>query len=319
MWRVILREARDGHSALVTFAFACVICAAATGGLLVVDPTVVNGAPAWHKPLKFFISAALYAFTFAWYLGAGLRRGERSRGQSRLAWGLGTGIWVALGIELLLITVQAGRGVTSHFNLTTRFDAIVFNVMGMMILALTLLHVLLVIRLLRARWSDRWLLSACRWGAGIALVGLAVGALMVQPSPEQLTQLRAGGAGIAGAHTVGAPDGGAGLPLVNWSTEAGDRRVAHFVGLHAMQVIPAVALVAPAHWPAARAIAAVRVTGLAYGALTVLLILQAQQARPLQRPGTTLGIALLFIVCGWIAAMVTLGRLSMRGRQSSGS
>ena len=307
MWSAILHDAREGHPALVTFAFVCVACAVATGIPLLVDSRLVNGAPAWHKPLKFFVSAAIYSFTFAWYLGQDPDR-ERQRTRGGLASWLGTGVWVALAIELALITLQACRGVGSHFNISTSFDARVFNVMGLMILALTLIHTALSVRLLRARWTNRPRLTACRWGAGLALVGLSVGALMVRPRPDQLAEVRAGRPAVAGGHTVGATDGGAGLPFVNWSTEAGDRRVGHFVGLHAMQAVPAVVLLAPAWWPQQAVLAAVRVTGLAYGALTMLLIVQAQQARPVLRPGTTLGIAGLLAALGWIVSMAVIAR-----------
>ena len=39
-------------------------------------------------------------------------------------------------------------------------------------------------------------------------------------------------------HTVPAPDGGPGLPFVNWSTTGGDLRIVHFFGMHAMQALP---------------------------------------------------------------------------------
>jgi hypothetical protein len=78
-----------------------------------------------------------------------------------------------------------------------------------------------------------------RLGMTITIVGALTGGLMTRPTAEQIAAARLSGEiPRSGAHTVGAPDGGPGLPGTGWSVTHGDLRVPHFVGLHAMQVLP---------------------------------------------------------------------------------
>ena len=82
------------------------------------------------------------------------------------------------------------------------------------------------------------------------------------------------------SHNVGIADGGAGLPLVNWSTVAGDLRVAHFFGLHGLQIIPLFALWLSGKWktPMTSQLIGVIVFGLLYAGWVGFTFWQAKQA-----------------------------------------
>lgn len=299
----MIADAQRAHAGLWRFSLVCGLCAVAAAGAGLFDTRLVTGAPVWNKPLKFFLSSAIYTATFAWYLGQVSEPSRASRGRG---WWLGTGVWVLLTGELLLITVQAARGTSSHFNAGSAFDASVFAIMGAMIAGLAVLHAVLWVWLLRAPAIDRVRRSACRWGAGLTLGGLLTGALMLGPTSDQLARRRAGGTAPSGAHAVGVPDGGPGLPLVGWSVDGGDRRVAHFVGLHAMQVLPLALLLLPATMGDAARLATIRATGAAYGLLTSLLVVQASQARPVLAPGLLLGTAMLAVLMAWAVVLILL-------------
>jgi hypothetical protein len=93
------------------------------------------------------------------------------------------------------------------------------------------------------------------------------------------------------AHTVGAPDGGPGLPVVNWSTRSGDLRVAHFLAFHALQLLPLAGFCLSryrADWPRRRQVALVLALAFVYAAGVSLVFWQALSGRPLLALGALL-------------------------------
>ncbi|MFE6461819.1 hypothetical protein ACFVP0_30740 [Streptomyces cinereoruber] len=200
---------------------------------LAVDDRILVGAPIWAKPFKFSVSFVAYALSLAWMLSL-LPRGRRT------GWWAGTVVAVASAVEMVLITLQVVRGTRSHFNQATPFDSAVFQIMGGTVVVLWLGALVIALLLLRARILDRAMAWVVRLSSLIALAGAAVGFLMVRPTPEQLAS---DNPPIVGAHSVGVPDGGPSMPVTGWATTGGDLRVAHFFGMHALQLLPLVLLV----------------------------------------------------------------------------
>lgn len=276
--RTLLADARRGHGGLLGFAAVMAALTVVTAALALVDHRTLLGQPLWFKPLKFSISLALYAFAMSWMLGQLRARVPRAAG-----WVL----VVTATIEMVIIVGQAARGVRSHFNGDNALGEILFGVMGASIAVFWLATLAVAIRFLRERGRDRAATLAIRLGLIVSLIGMAVGFVMV---------------GIGG-HSVGAKDGGPGLALVGWNTAAGDLRPAHFLGLHALQVLPLVAaLLARRGLPDAARARIVAVTAAGYLALVLLLTWQTLRAQPLLAPdGLTLG-ALAVVVLGAVAA-----------------
>lgn len=286
----ILSKARQGHPGLYGFAVAMAALAVALVILSIVDDRTVLGQPLWLKPLKFAISFVAYAGTLAWMLGQLPTPALRRTGWVIVATSL---------IEMIIITGQAARGVRSHFNLDEGvLDAVLFEIMGGTIAVLYVGTIIVAARFLRTPEVNPSHALAIRLGLLLSVLGMSVGIIMV----------------IAGAHAIGVPDGGPGLPLVAWSTTGGDLRIAHFVGLHGLQLLPLVAAVllvlADRLGPGGRldGRARLHLVGLVAGAwagLIVLLTWQALRAQPLLAPdiltgGAAAGLALGCIFGGWL-------------------
>lgn len=180
------------------------------------DSTEILGINRWIKPMKFFISIAIFVWTTAVYMHflKGFERAKR-----RISWAM-----VAIfTIEMIIITGQAARGTTSHFNNSTPLDGMLFSIMGLSIMLNTLLAAYLLYLYFKAEID---LPASIVWGMRLGLILFLASSLEGGYMSAQI------------GHTVGAADGGAGLPVVNWSKTNGDLRIAHFVGMHAFQAVP---------------------------------------------------------------------------------
>jgi hypothetical protein len=249
---------------------------------LLVDPRIITGAPAWLKPLKFAISTAVYSLTLAWVF-------ESLPDWPRVRRVVGWTTAVVFVLEVAIIDAQAWRGTTSHFNVSTPLNAILFLVMGGAILLQTLVSVAVAVALWRQRFTDRALGWALRFGMTLTIVGALTGPLMTRPTAAQLAAARAGQRMmVAGAHSVGGVDGGPGVPVTGWSREHGDVRVPHFIGLHAVQALALIA-VGLRWWRRSEAVRvkAVVAAAASYASLFGLLLWEAMRGHSVVAPDAT--------------------------------
>lgn len=209
---IFFTELRRRNPILNALGWIHVGLAAAMLVLMLLDDSQILGINRWLKPFKFDISVAIYAFTIAWisyYLPP-----KWTRRISRQ-------IALCMLVEISLVTIQAARGVKSHYNRESADGIMIYAVMGVFIMYNTILVFLMTIRFFRLSFDlPKLYLRGIQLGLVSFLLGSILGMYM-SSGPS---------------HTIGAKDGGVGLPFLNWSTQFGDLRVMHFIGLHGLQI-----------------------------------------------------------------------------------
>ncbi len=178
----------------------------------------VLGINAWIKPLKFYFSIGLVSWTLSWLL---------VYVQKQKAVKIFSVVTVStMLIEMIIITWQAANGRLSHFNVSSPLYGMLFSIMGIAIAIFTLWALYIDILFFRQKEFPLWMSDGYKWGIRWGLLFFAIFAFEGGLMAAMLH------------HTVGAPDGGEGLPLLNWSKFYGDLRIAHFFGMHALQLLP---------------------------------------------------------------------------------
>lgn len=218
--------------------------------LSLIDSRTVQGINTWNKPIKFAISIAVFTFTYGYFLN--------KLKYIRLKTIFSLVISLCMWVEMLLISFQAARGVPSHFNNTNPFDLAIFSIMGIAILINSVVIIIVFLLFLRSHTHiPRPILSAMRWGMAVFILANMAGGYMVRIY----------------SHSAGIDTGTQRVPFFNW-TES-DVRIAHFLGMHAVQLLPVAAYWLQNKWNHQSSLNAVRVMGFIYMTAVVFTFLKA--------------------------------------------
>ena len=211
-----LNELRNRNSILYYFGWIYFAGGVVSMFLAQTDGPIVLGINAWIKPMKFFFSIWIFCWTMGWLLHH-LHNKRRVRIYTWM-------VVIVMIIEQVIITWQAANGRLSHFNMTTPFYRSLFIIMGIAITTLTAWTGVMGYYFFRQKRFD--ISMSYVWGIRLGIILFTIFAFEGGVMASHLS------------HTIGAPDGGPGLPVMNWSSQYGDLRVAHFIGIHSLQVIP---------------------------------------------------------------------------------
>lgn len=220
---------------------------------MAVDPRQFEGDSIWLKPLKFHIALAIYLGTLALYARW---MPDAARATRFWRWHVRAVVFSVL-VEAVWIGGAAAMGTASHFNTVLPWSAI-YPVMGFLATVLTSAALVMGLAIRKADLPAGFRLSLV---TGLVLTFV-------------LTLATAGTMSGFPSHHIGVPMTGAVVPILGWSREVGDLRVAHFFATHALHALPLVG------WLMADRTAPVWAAAVLYTALVAGLFAQALAGFP---------------------------------------
>ncbi len=213
-----LQQVKDRNDTLFYFGVICILLSILFFVFTKTTSTQVYGVNAWYKPLKFALSTFTYAWAMAWYCSY-----LPNFNVKLFNWT----VIILLGFEIAYIALQAGKGQLSHYNTSTPMHSLLFSMMAIAASLVTLYTAYVCMLFFNGSFDN--LPDYYVWSIRLALI------LFVIFSFEGFAM------GARLSHTVGAMNDNSSLFVLGWSKTFGDLRVAHFVGMHALQVLPIVA------------------------------------------------------------------------------
>jgi hypothetical protein len=210
-----VEELKIRNESLFYFGLFCLSLSILFIVLTKLTTTQVHGINAWFKPFKFAVSIGLFALTMAWYCHY-----LSNFNPTPFNWT----VIILFGFELIYITFQASKGQLSHFNFDTPSSALLYSLMGLAAVLVTLYTAYIGFLFFTQSFPNlpSHYIWAIRMGILIFVVFSFEGALMSSKL----------------SHSVGAINDNSNWWVIGWSKTVGDLRVSHFIGMHALQLLP---------------------------------------------------------------------------------
>jgi hypothetical protein len=250
------QQLKHRNETLFYFGLVCIALSLVFLLLTKLTTTEVHHVNAWYKPFKFAISLGIYSWTMLWFCHY-----LPSFNIHLFNWT----VVIAWSFEIVYIALQAGKGELSHFNISTPLYSVLYSLMAVAASAVTLYTAYIGILFFKYDFPDlpAYYLWAIRLGIILFVIfsfeGFAMGSRL--------------------NHSVGALNDNSNWFIVGWSKTVGDLRVSHFIGMHALQVLPLLSYYVLKNTKLTIGVAVV------YGILALLTLIQAAQGKPLIKTG----------------------------------
>lgn len=252
-----IQNIKTRNKPLFYFGFICFVASAIFLLLTKITATQLYGVNAWYKPFKFAVSIGLYVWTMAWYSYYLPRFNINYFNWS---------VMVSLGFELFYIALQAGKGEESHYNLSSPTYIALYVLMALGATLVTLYTAYIGFLFFKNKFPNLpdYYVWAIRLGILIFVISSLEGFVM----------------GSRLNHSVGAWNNNSDWFITGWSKTVGDLRVAHFIGMHALQIIPLLAYYLLKNTKATFAVSFI------YVLLALTTLIQALNGKPILKSKT---------------------------------
>jgi hypothetical protein len=247
-----IQELKERNETLFYFGFICLLFSILFLILARTTTTQVYGVNSWYKPFKFAFSTLTFAWAMAWYCYY-----LPDFNSKLFSWS----IIMLLGFEVVYISIMASRGELSHYNLSTPFYGAMFSLMAIAASLATLYTAYVGFLFFKNSFTD--LPNYYVWAIRLSII------IFVIFSFEGFAM------GSRLSHSIGALNDNSNWFILGWSRTVGDLRVSHFIGMHALQVLPILSFFVLKNTKLTIGLS------IMYGLLALMTLVQALKGKPM--------------------------------------